>query len=624
MYLRSILIFLLVSSSTLLFSQKRDTLFRGPNKEIASITTTKKNKKTIVRYHNQKKIASEENYLNDKLHGLVKKYNYGGILEEETEYKEGKKNGYSKEFYGNSTIKAFHTYKNDTLHGLQIKYYDIGTFQSKENYVNGQRIGICEYYFKSGKISGQHSYDTTYQEKGSKKEKTIVSELDGRSQVWYESGYQKSDDNYIKGKRDGISKEWYENGKLKYVHNYNNEGRTGRQLNYHQNGNLSEDMTIILVYDSIKKYYATLYEGEFLKFDEHKNPLIKGFYKNKKKHGKWQEFQGGKITTDAEYKSGYMINTLKVYHQNSDKLSRIVQYKETTLNSRDTSLIHGETIGYFQNGSVAYKQIVRNGKIISNQNYNENGTLHNFAELKDSLAYITSYHKNGKIANRSVAKYDSLKDIGSQKFQLITSYYENGQIKQEHNNSLSPVKFRKEYNDSGAVTFQKYHLLNDIGIETDFYPSGKLRSENLVFMSHYKVPGIQYVEWFENGKPKRFEKYGFYQINWLSNGEFYNSFTYTNNNFNTPKDTTIDPAYVREVFQSLSKSEKRMTQLENIEGKTCSTYDSKKVKIEAFIEDGRIDRYVKAYYYSGKPMIEFTLKDGKLDGPYKLYLKTEM
>lgn len=621
MQLRAILLLLLLSSAPLIAQKKTDTLFRGSSKLIESITITEKNKKIIIRYSNQNKIASEETYVNEKLHGLKKRYNYNGFLEEEIEYKEGKKNGNSKEYIQNGGLKITSEYKNDTLNGLQIKYYDIGTIQSKENFVNGYKIGKCEYYFKSGKISAKHTFDTISVQSGAKKEKKINSVLHGHSQAWYESGFKKSEENYIKGKKNGTFKEWYENGKLKFVNNYVHDARTGRQLNYHKNGNLQEDVTIELEYDSIKKYNKTYYRGKYLKYDENKKPLVIGFYKDRKKHGVWQEFSNGKISMDAEYKNGYLINTFKAYYPNTAQLSRVVHYKETKINSKDTSCIDGESISYHQSGNISAKLLYNNCRCISSISYQDNGSLSNRTELKDSMVHKTDYHKNGKIATKSIAKYNPEKDIAAQKFELITSYFDNGQIKEDFSNALNPIRIKKEYNDSGLVIYQKYNILDQIGIETDFYHSGALKSEKISFSNHYKAPGMQYIEWFENGKPKHFETYGFYQINWLSDGTFYNSFAYKNYNNNTPKDTVIDPAVINELYNSLIKSTKRKIELENTEGRTFSTYDDKKVKIEAFVQNGIITNYLRAYFFSGKPMLEFSLTDGELDGPYKQYLE---
>ena len=131
----------------------------------------------------------------------------------------------------------------------------------------------------------------------------------------------------MRGKKNGGLKQWNEKGQLTLENNYVNDYRCGRQLTYFANGNLNEDITIELEYDSLKKYYKTFYKGPYLQYDESKNPRTIGFYKNRKKQGKWQYFANGKITVDAEYKDDYLINEYKAFHSNTNLLERKQFYK---------------------------------------------------------------------------------------------------------------------------------------------------------------------------------------------------------------------------------------------------------------------------------------------------------
>ena len=142
-----------------------------------------------------------------------------------------------------------------------------------------------------------------------------------------------------------------------------------------------------------------------------------------------------------------------------------------------------------------------------------------------------------------------------------------------------------------------------------------------MLQNYYKAPGLQYVEWFENGRPKRFETYGLYQINWLSNGQLYNTITYVNYNPNLGHDTVMDPAKISGIYQALLKSTAKSIPLENVTGKTVSTYDDQHVKIETVIANGNLDNYLKLYDISGKLLLEYSIKAGVLDGPFTQYLE---
>lgn len=607
--------------STFARAQKsKDTLFYPYNKTIKSITTVDKNKKIIESYNNQSKLESKVQFVNNKLDGLTIRYNYNGLLAEETEYKNGYKNGESKVYFNSGTINSITNYKNDTINGLVTKYYEIGTIQSKENFTKNYKIGKCEYFYKSGKSSAIYTYDTITINNGTKKSKpTINSILNGKSKTWYESGNKKTEENYLRGKKNGELKQWNEKGQLTLENNYVNDYRCGRQISYFANGKLNEDISIELEYDSLKKYYKTFYKGAYLQYDESKNPRTIGFYKNRKKQGKWKNFVNGKITVDAEYKDDYLINEYNSYHSNTNQLERKQFYKPIKINARDTSALDGESISYYKSGKISNRSIYTNGRCINSISYFEDDTVSSQYTILDSLVYKIEYYRNGNMERKSIAKYDKEKDITAQKYELMSLFYENGILKQEFYIGLNPIKIKKQYNDSGLVILQKYNVTEDIGIVTDFYNSGKLKSESIVLQNSYKTIGLQYIEWFENEKLKRFEVYGLYQINWLSNGEFYNSFHYKNNNPNLQEDTIINAFQISEIYNALMKSSKKTIQLEGIEGITVSMYDNQKIKIEAFIEKGVITNYLKAYYFSGKPMIEFALKDGVLNGEYNLF-----
>ena len=106
--------------STFLRAQKsKDTLFYPYNKTIKSITTVDKNKKIIESYNNQSKLESKVQFVNNKLDGLTIRYNYNGLLAEETEYKNGYKNGESKVYFNSGTINSITNYKNE----VAIFYY---------------------------------------------------------------------------------------------------------------------------------------------------------------------------------------------------------------------------------------------------------------------------------------------------------------------------------------------------------------------------------------------------------------------------------------------------------------------------------------------------------------------
>jgi antitoxin component YwqK of YwqJK toxin-antitoxin module len=75
--------------------------------------------------------------------GTIRIYSENGILIKERQYDKGNLNGYSREWKDESLSKEFH-YKNGKKDGFWIEEYGNGTH--KGNYDNGERVGIWRRY----------------------------------------------------------------------------------------------------------------------------------------------------------------------------------------------------------------------------------------------------------------------------------------------------------------------------------------------------------------------------------------------------------------------------------------------------------------------------------------------
>ncbi len=91
-------------------------------------------------------VMSEENYLNGKLHGVVRNYYKNGKMTEEAIYKNNIRNGYSKVYTESGSLIEEVSYLNGKLEG-EGKYYDLkGQLKEKGMYKDGKRSGKWEYY----------------------------------------------------------------------------------------------------------------------------------------------------------------------------------------------------------------------------------------------------------------------------------------------------------------------------------------------------------------------------------------------------------------------------------------------------------------------------------------------
>ena len=85
-----------------------------------------------IEYHNnlsQNKISLKENYVNDKLEGLILSYYENGQLMKEENYKDGKREGEYKSFYENGQIKQSLFFKDYRADGEYFEYSKNGNIE---------------------------------------------------------------------------------------------------------------------------------------------------------------------------------------------------------------------------------------------------------------------------------------------------------------------------------------------------------------------------------------------------------------------------------------------------------------------------------------------------------------
>lgn len=111
-----------------------------------------------VYYHNKSKnIMTRENYVDDKLDGKVTTYYPNGKITQETDYKNGIKEGLDNYYSSDGVLLKKLPYTNDQIHG-QVLYYDAyGNLVIEGSYKNGKKHGLWKYY-KDGKVVLEESF----------------------------------------------------------------------------------------------------------------------------------------------------------------------------------------------------------------------------------------------------------------------------------------------------------------------------------------------------------------------------------------------------------------------------------------------------------------------------------
>ncbi len=155
-----------------------------------------------------------------------------------------------KEFSENGKVKTEAVYQNNKLHGLLIRYDDNGQVLSKETYDQGVLKGTAEYfsYARHTTLHTLCNYFNTLldgpftlsQADGKVREQSTYSKgrLNGPRKTYYASGKPEAEEMYIEGKLQGVRKIFFPSGELWYEENYKNGRLEGDRREYFPNGQI--------------------------------------------------------------------------------------------------------------------------------------------------------------------------------------------------------------------------------------------------------------------------------------------------------------------------------------------------------------------------------------------------
>ena len=172
-----------------------------PNKIVSSIEAYNMGKKEGATIYIDKRgrITMSENYKNGLRHGfniVYSQYNDGPATE--TNYVNGKKNGFYRQFYENGKLQEESFYLDD-------KKDSISKFNNKSGHL------VAEYHYKNGLFEGPQK-------------------------TFYETDTLQSVMNYRNNEPDGLFRECYPNGKTRIEGNYLKGLQTGTWTEYDETG----------------------------------------------------------------------------------------------------------------------------------------------------------------------------------------------------------------------------------------------------------------------------------------------------------------------------------------------------------------------------------------------------
>ena len=211
------------------FCDKDGKLFSGRTKraseeytDIYSYKNGELDGLNVVYYKNN--IKEIGHWKDGKQNGLFEMYTEDGILIDSGTFKNGERDGVTKQFYNDTgKLRVSANYKNGVLEGEFKAYYPNGNLQGEVNYVNGEMNGDFKEYHENKKIRLSGSYKNSLQE--------------GEWKSYLEDGTLESIINYKAGELHGIKEDYYKNGNVWTRQEFKNNDLDGVYEVYYENGN---------------------------------------------------------------------------------------------------------------------------------------------------------------------------------------------------------------------------------------------------------------------------------------------------------------------------------------------------------------------------------------------------
>lgn len=383
-------------------------------------------------------MVSKELYLEDKKQG-VSYYYKNGKIQKEVYYKDGKKDGISREYDENGNVITLVEYKNDFIisrefinrtdskglkQGIWRTFYPNNKIYKEIKYKNDTIVGVYKEFDIEGKVIVKKRF-----EKGKEIEDifadTLIT-LDWKEE-FYETGRRKYYGAFKDGVKVGIHKEYepdgkvivakeynergeliaeglidsldrkqsewkwyYETGEKKAVGKYINNQKTGEWIYYYQNGKIEQrgrfkrnkyDGKWTWYYPNSNIWREEYYEdgkeeGAFIEYNDTGKVILKGQYFDGERTGYWI-YTVGDITEEGKYVEGLKDSTWKSIYSNG-RIAEIGKYIQGQRN--------GKYRWYYPNGKLKLEGYYIMGRKEKKwYHYDENGQL-----------YLTVHYRNDK------------------------------------------------------------------------------------------------------------------------------------------------------------------------------------------------------------------------------------
>jgi len=418
-------------------------------------------------------LKSEGNRKNFYLDGLWKFYDDIGNLFLEINYMEDKKQGIRKTITDNEIIEEH--FENDIRQGFTKHFYKEGTIKKEVYFDKDKETGIAKEYSKEGLIIVLTEYRN-----GNIIRRENINRFDrnkNKQGVWkyfYENDILKEEGFYVNGKKNGYFKEYDNKGALLKISKYIND-------------EIQHDVPELSSYEIRTDYYTN---GTIKVVGSYKNGIPEGIRREYASDGKISNayiFEKGKISGEGIvdekgnkqgfWKEFYDTGVLKAegYYKNNIKTGDWKFYSENqkikqTGKFNNNGLQIGEWKWFYENGNIQKTENFKSGILEGlNEEFDENGNIickgHYEEGNEDGFWFFVTnnYRQEGTFSyGRRNGIWKQFYDNGQLKFEgnyiddypdgKHIYYWENGKRKEERIYIMGkPEGTWRKYDEYGAL-----------------------------------------------------------------------------------------------------------------------------------------------------------------------------
>ncbi|GAB3848037.1 hypothetical protein GCM10028822_10290 [Hymenobacter terrigena] len=373
--------------------------------------------------------------------GSYKRFYRNGKLEQQTSFRQGKRDSAYVEFHPSGTRRLEATYQDGIRQGPFKTYYDDGKVAQAGSFVDDEPNGDLTYYHPDGSIR----LKTTL----------VKGQPNGPLKAVYPDGKTQAEINYENGQPNGAVKFYYPNGAVQSEGSFTRGLLSGPYKTYYPNGQIEVEVLA----------------------DKNGRGRYRSYY------------QSGKLQTESTYAPAPLVQR-PVKNQLGDDLTKRVAPPTGTSN------LDGPATSYYESGQIKSKLTYRNGIPTGKGiEYFVTGNPHEETDYSNSgkdRKIVRYQDVAGKVV-QAEEQYKNNRPAGTWR-----EFYPDGKAvrKQEtYGPSGRLVGDRLTYFENGQVQTRQPYLNGFLGgVGQEYFASGKLRKETTYVRSQIQGSFKEYRE----------------------------------------------------------------------------------------------------------------------------------